>query len=423
MQHQGIHYDTGTVFRGPGYAISTRRAALDLAVVRRELEIIRDDLHANAVRIVGSDVGRLTSVAEIALGLGLEVWFSPALFEYSPEETAARLVAAAGEAARLEAAHPGQVIFVAGGELTLFMPGILAGKSVIERLQALKADPTALRNGKLNAYLTALVPRVRAVFAGPLVYASLAFEQVDWEPFDYVGVDHYREARTKDRYVEMLRPFLATGKPVIVTEFGMRTFRGAESSGALGFGVTDTTRLWLHTRPLIGRFFRSRLNGTFERDEAMQAREIAETLDELERSGVAGALLSTFATPGAPTDDDPRYDVDMDSMSIVKALPRGRHGTTYPDMPLGAQGGVRRRGTPLRRSLTAGPLPAARHERIRPGRGPASAGAGRPASTGRAGTSRARRSARRRSTAYRRRPPSACHPVRATSRNAPKTRE
>ena len=104
----GVHYDTGTVFRGPGYAISTRRAALDLSAVRRELEIIRDDLRANAVRIVGSDVGRLTAVAGIALGLGLEVWFSPAFFEYPPEETTARLVAAAEPAARLAAAHPGR---------------------------------------------------------------------------------------------------------------------------------------------------------------------------------------------------------------------------------------------------------------------------------------------------------------------------
>lgn len=333
MQHQGVHYDTGTVFRGPGYAISTRRTALDMSVVRRELEIIREDLHANAVRIVGSDVGRMTAVAEIALGLDLEVWFSPAFFEYSQDETAARLVAAAEAAARLAAAHPGRVIFVAGGELTLFTPGILPGKSVTERLQNLKGDPALLGNGKLNEYLAALVPRLRAGFDGPLIYASLAFEQVDWGLFDYVGVDHYREARTKDRYVEMLQPFLATGKPVIVTEFGMRTYHGAESSGALGFGVTDTTRLWLHTRPVIGRFFRPRLKGTFQRDEAMQARELAETLDELERSGVAGALLSTFGTPEATTDDDPRYDVDMDSMSLVKALPRGRHGTVYPDMP------------------------------------------------------------------------------------------
>jgi hypothetical protein len=120
---------------------------------------------------------------------------------------------------------------------------------------------------------------------------------------------------------------------VIVTEFGMRTFRGAESSGVLGFGVTDTTRLYLHTRPVIGRLFRPRLNGIYERDEAMQARELSETINELERAGVAGALLSTFATPEALTNDNPRYDVDMDSMSIVKYLPNGRHGATYPDMP------------------------------------------------------------------------------------------
>jgi hypothetical protein len=333
MQHQGVHYDTGTVFRGPGYAISTRRKALDMPVVRHELEIIRDDLHANAVRIGGSDVGRITAVAETALGLGLEVWFSPAFFEYTPEETTSRLVEAAEAAAPLAAAHPGRVVFVAGGELTLFMPGLIPGKSVTERLKGLKADWALLGNGKLDGYLAALAPGLRAVFDGPLIYASLPFEQVDWGPFDYVGVDHYREARTKDRYVETLQPFLATGKPVIVTEFGMRTYRGAESSGTLGFGVTDTTRLWLHTRPVIGRFIRPRLKGTFQRDEAMQARELAETLDELERSGVAGALLSTFVAPEAHTDDDPRYDLDMDSMSLVKSLPDGRHGIIYPDMP------------------------------------------------------------------------------------------
>ncbi len=332
MQHQGVHYDTGTTFRGPGYAISTRRTALEMSVARRELEIIRDDLHANAVRIGGSGIRRMTAVTEVALGLGLEVWFSPAYFEYSPEETTSRLVAAADAAAPLEATHPGRVVFVAGSELTLFMQGIIAGKSVTGRLQRLKRDPTLLGNGLLDAYLAALLPRLRAMFDGALIYASLPFEQVDWAPFDYVGVDHYREARTKERYVEMLQPFSSTGKPVIVTEFGMRTYHGAESSGALGFGVTDTTRLALHALPVIGRFVRPRLNGTFQRDEAMQARELAETLDELKRAGVAGALLSTFVTPQSTTDDDPRYDLDMDSMSLVKSLPGGRHGMVYPDM-------------------------------------------------------------------------------------------
>ena len=175
MQHQGVHYDTGTLFRGPGYAISTRRKALDLSLVRRELEILRDDLHANAVRIGGSDVGRITAVAEIALGLGLEVWFSPAFFEYSPEETTSRLVAAAEAAAPLAAAHPGRVVFVAGGELTLFMPGLVPGKSVTERLQHLKGDWALLGNGELDGYLAALVPRLprRVRWSAHLRFAPL----------------------------------------------------------------------------------------------------------------------------------------------------------------------------------------------------------------------------------------------------------
>jgi hypothetical protein len=333
LRHQGIHYDTGTIFRGPGYAISTRRADLDLSSVRRELAIIRDDLHANAVRVGGSDVARMIATSEIALSLGLEVWLSPAFYGYQPSETTTLLVAAARAVSTLEKANPGRVVFVAGSELTLFMADLLPGKDVASRLAAVKADPSLLHDGRLNDYLSGLTAALRSAFSGPLIYAALPFEQVDWSLFDYVGVDYYREARTKERYVEKLQSYLATGKPVIITEFGMRTFRGAESSGVLGFGVTDTTRLYLHTRPVIGRFFRPRLNGIYERDESMQARELGETLDELERAGVAGALLSTFATPEAVTNDDPRYDVDMDSMSIVKYLPKGRHGVTYPDMP------------------------------------------------------------------------------------------
>jgi hypothetical protein len=74
-------------------------------------------------------------------------------------------------------------------------------------------------------------------------------------------------------------------------------------------------------------------NGDVPRDEAMQARELTDTLDELERSRMAGALLSTFVTPGAYTDDDPRHDLDVDSVSLVKSLPGGRHGMAYPNMP------------------------------------------------------------------------------------------
>ncbi len=48
MKHRGVHYDTGRAFRGPGFGIPTRRKPLDMAVVQREVQIVRDDLHATS---------------------------------------------------------------------------------------------------------------------------------------------------------------------------------------------------------------------------------------------------------------------------------------------------------------------------------------------------------------------------------------
>jgi hypothetical protein len=43
-------------------------------VVERELRIIRDDLHCNAVRVMGGDPERPELAATYAADLGLEVW-------------------------------------------------------------------------------------------------------------------------------------------------------------------------------------------------------------------------------------------------------------------------------------------------------------------------------------------------------------
>jgi hypothetical protein len=72
MRAKGISYDTGFVHNG---AVS--REPFDLEVVQRELRVIRDDLHCNAVRVIGGDPERLELAATYAADLGLEVWFSP----------------------------------------------------------------------------------------------------------------------------------------------------------------------------------------------------------------------------------------------------------------------------------------------------------------------------------------------------------
>lgn len=72
MRAKGISYDTGFVYNG-----RLGRERFDAEVVRRELTIIRDDLHCTAVRIMGGDPDRIELAAGYAADLGLEVWFSP----------------------------------------------------------------------------------------------------------------------------------------------------------------------------------------------------------------------------------------------------------------------------------------------------------------------------------------------------------
>ncbi|HTX01525.1 MAG TPA: hypothetical protein VMD59_22260 [Acidimicrobiales bacterium] len=322
---RGVLYDAGTVF---GRGQRPTRRHLDERVMRRELEVIRDELHATHVRVVASDPGRLGTVATGVAEAGLGLWYSPAVFDCDPVETTRRTVAMAGHAEALRRRHGGQVTFVAGSESTLFVRGLVPGRRLTDRFARIKADPSLLGSGDLARYLTALAAELRPVFGGPLTYASLSFEQPDWRSFDIVGVDHYRDDRVKDRYLEMLEPHLATGLPVVASEVGMRTYAGASASGALGFGITDITSFVLHQ--LFGRRVRVRNKPGYVRDEAGQAGELDETLSILEGSAVAGWFLASFSAPDTCYDDDPRSDRDMDGMSLVKGLPDGMESQRWP---------------------------------------------------------------------------------------------
>src|SRR5690242_18161739 len=99
MRAKGIAYDTGFIRDG-----SNSLPQFDLDVVRRELAIIRDDLHCNAVQIIGGDPRRLEVAADAAAELGLEVWFSPYPLDLTPDETLALFLDCAERAERIRAA-------------------------------------------------------------------------------------------------------------------------------------------------------------------------------------------------------------------------------------------------------------------------------------------------------------------------------
>jgi hypothetical protein len=303
------------------------------ALARRELEIIESGLHCNAVRIRARDIGRLTAAAETALRQGLEVWFCPELWEKSPDATLRYIARSAAAAEELRARWPGQLVFCVGNELTLFMPGIVEGRTRSKRMPAIRET---IRSGAgsrpLNAFLARASAAAREEFHGAVSYASLPFEQVDWEMFDIIGINHYWREPVKGHYLQTLEPLLGSGKPVVVTEFGFCTCTGADHLGSVPPENIDPVTFALHMLPLTRRFVRPRVKTVLERDEDLQAASLLRQLELLDSAGVDGAFVYTFTAPLWPHGDDPEHDLDASSYGLVKPYSGGRRGTAYPDM-------------------------------------------------------------------------------------------
>ncbi|GLW71169.1 hypothetical protein Kpho02_34680 [Kitasatospora phosalacinea] len=324
MRARGMTYDTGFVVHG-----RTSRPDFDPAVVRRELAVIRDDLHCNAVQVIGGDPERLELAAAAAAGLGLEVWFSPYPLELEPEQVLALLRDCAERAERLRRGGA-EVVFVAGVELSVMNRGFLPGDGPEERVGRLMARPEeragAIRElgGRMNAFLGRAAAEVRARFGGRLTYAAIQFEQVDWTPFDFTTFELLRSAEVAGVFRGAVRTLARGPKPLAVTGFGTAAYRGAGDRGGRVLEVVEHD-------PVTGAPLR--LDGVHERDEEGQAAYLDELLEVFEEEGVDSAFVFLFALSGYPyrPDGDPRNDLDRASLGIVRLL-EDRRGTTYPEM-------------------------------------------------------------------------------------------
>ena len=113
-------------------------------------------------------------------------------------------------------------------------------------------------------------------------------------------------AKIKDQYIEMLKPSFAHGKPVVITEFGYRTYKGADSSteGMAGDLIDYRLNLSVIMKYIVNAALssvfgvqvappRMRLKkGEWMRDEESQARELADQLRVLDGADVEGAAWS-----------------------------------------------------------------------------------------------------------------------------------
>jgi hypothetical protein len=316
-------YDTGFVRNG-----EISRARFDPEVVRRELAIIRDDLHCTAVQLIGGDPERLGLTASYATELGLEVWFSPYPLELTTGEILWLFADCADRAERLRQGGA-EVVFVTGVELSIMNLGFMPGGSVDERLGLLLGDPDRrerLRevSARVNDFLRDAVAMVRERFRGRITYASIPFEQPDWAIFDIVSVELIRSAEVASQFREGVRTLVAGGKPVAITGFGSAAYRGAGDRGGRAMEILEYDG---------DTGAPARLTGEYVRDEAGQAMYLGELLEIFDTEGVDSTFVFLFALENLPhrPDGDPRHDLDMASPGIVKML-EDRRGETYPDM-------------------------------------------------------------------------------------------
>ncbi|MFG2826006.1 hypothetical protein ACGFWI_00750 [Streptomyces sp. NPDC048434] len=312
-----MQYDTGTYPNG-----ETTNPAFTPDLAARDMRIIAEELHCNTVRITGGDPARISAAAEAAAEAGLAVWYSPFPCEMTEEQLLPYFVDCVDRAEVLRRAGA-DVVLATGCEISIFNRGYLPGETFNDRMETLRAAPEVREQAlavipeRLNAFLAEVTKAVRPRFGGPLSYASIPIEHIDWTPFDLVGVDAYRNTRNATTYREDLREYFAHGKPVAVTEAGCCAYRGAGDMGAAG---------WL----VVGA------DGTVTpgtvRDEGEQVRYMGDLLPVFEEEGVDTAFWFSFVCYALPHRKDPLRDVDLGSYGIVKVLD-GERGTTYPDMP------------------------------------------------------------------------------------------
>ncbi|MFJ3913657.1 hypothetical protein [Streptomyces vinaceus] len=296
MRARGITYDTGTF---PGDKLT--RKSFDPAVVGREMAVLARELHCDAVRITGRDPERLDVAAHAAAQEGLEVWMSPFPVDLAPEEVLSLLddCAARAEALRVRGT---EVVFVVGCELSAFGHGFLPGGSYQDRLHGMVSGGlewwTSLGpvQERLNAFLRQAGDTVRSGFGGRVTYAAGPWEDVDWDPFDLVGIDAYRAAYNAQEFAGQLREIVAGGKPVAVTEFGTCAYRGAGDLGGMAW------------QPPAGAVA----------DEQEQVRYLDELLDVFEAEGVDSAFWFTFANYDKPAARD------IASYGVVRLLDETR---------------------------------------------------------------------------------------------------
>jgi hypothetical protein len=303
MKVRGINYDAGMYFTRDHLSRN-----LSQEQIKREMATIKNDLNANAVRIYGMEKDSIHQVSEIALDKGIHVWYSPHHINLSKKEALKKIAEYAKDADRLRQENP-NVVFVLGNEFTLEVKGFYDGKNWVERAKHLGNYNHHEASIKLKPFLKQAIAIARKNFSGKITYAAGFWEDIDWKAFDFVSVNKYLFGWNKKTYKKELQDLKKYGKPVVITEFGCGSFKGASDMDAPSSTIVNWTK--------------GIIEEDYERDEGEQAKHIGYLLKMFEKEGVYGTFPYTFVELSYPHKENPHEDLDMASYNIIKVLKNG----------------------------------------------------------------------------------------------------
>jgi hypothetical protein len=303
LAYRGVVYDVGLQFNPGTYSVEPYNPDL----VKYDMKVIKNELHANTVRIEGEEISRIVDATLAAHNVGLKVFFNPWKMGADAPTTIAYMSEAAKAAEKLREQGI-DLVFVAGCEYSLFSKGALPGETFNDRMVNLaknlqaaaieqKQTPEMMSaDQKLNDILSEIMKGVRENFKGKVTYSSGSWENINWDLFDIVGVDYYRNGESKEQYVKGLERYKKS-KPLFVMEVGSCTYEGAGAKGAGGFSIFQGVN-----------------------PDGTVIYEGGNIPIRSEKEQADGVFIYVFAFPQMPYSEEKGKDMDMTSYALVKTF-------------------------------------------------------------------------------------------------------
>ncbi len=298
----GLDYDVGSEMT----IGEITRPAEHEQYFRDELIAIRDQLHTPTVAISGSVPDQLIAGLGTAADLGFDIRLQTRLNFLSQDDMVDRLQTVAVEAEKVRQ-NGIPIVLDVGCEYLIFAKDLVEGNDATDKITTILAGEVdwATVMPQFLGMLDTMATTARAEFGGLIAYSDTPDEASKWDAFDIVGIDHYLSSDSAETYVQTIDDLAALGKPVWVSEFGSATWQGAAAEGGMGWNIVDSS-----TDP-------PSIREGIIRDEDEQAQAILDTLSMIDVSNAERAYLYEFIAPGSTRSNDPRYDWDLLSYSIV----------------------------------------------------------------------------------------------------------